>query len=447
MRIRRSIIVASFVLLGIAPAFAFDPATDHTCVAYCGGGSAPSGGGGGGYVAPAPRGPSPAELAKQRQRAQALQLDTRAHAAFDRGDTTEAARLFEQAAQLAPNDSNIQGNRWYTKGMVAAAQGDYESAVAYYRKALRYFPDNKEIAFNLQTAEEKSAADRQDWSGAEKVLGQDSETKHYYLGRQAIDEKNWDKAIHELKEFQPIIEARIAHGRKAVSLFTQAQRAYLDAHASKEVAANRRNLVKAKKQLSENEELSIETNRYLKIALAGQHAGAQRKADEQRREQASNPNYPKPPPVYRDASTPRSYPDLGYYTPAQHDAHKANDEGNSDAQRGDWVHALLDYQQALTEDPEGPFSQVIKDNLAIAMSHLGPQKTKTAPAAAAVIPAAAPPTPPQEKPKDIVQSNCTGWMTANGTSSRLCMDAQSHRYCEQSAQADGKGAVSRVACQ
>ncbi len=40
-------------------------------------------------------------------------------------------------------------------------------------------------------------------------------------------------------------------------------------------------------------------------------------------------------------------------------------------------------------------------------------------------------------------SNCTGWVTANGKSSRLCMDAQAHRYCEE---ASG-GSVLRVNCQ
>src|SRR5689334_19068402 len=75
------IILATF-LLAPHSAYAFDPATDHTCVAYCGGGSAPSSGGG--YVTPAPSGPSPAELARRRQHAAGIAANNRGIAALNR---------------------------------------------------------------------------------------------------------------------------------------------------------------------------------------------------------------------------------------------------------------------------------------------------------------------------------------------------------------------------
>jgi tetratricopeptide (TPR) repeat protein len=411
----RRVLAAIVGLTCAQSAHAFDPATDHTCVAYCGGGSAP---GGGAAVAPAPRGPSPAELARRRQRAEALRLDKLAHAAYERGDKAEAARLFEQAARLAPDDSNIQGNRWDSKAELAQSRKDYRSALGYYRKALRYFPGNKAIQVSIDgmklfiDGENEAAAENQhDWDRAMRLdrerNGSDSwnNREFYFRGRKALDQNNWDLAVSELRKHQEKLRRDIEHFKLSPD------DAYKD------------NLLKDwRSRLAE-------TEKYLNLAL-----------EQQKAEKAKNPNYPKPPPVYRDAKTPRDYPDLGYYTPTQHKAHDDNVMGNVWSKTGNWVNALLSYQRALDEDPDGPFSMVIKDNIAIAMSRLGPQKVQTAPAA--IAPAVASPAS-QEKSKEIVQSNCTGWMTANGKMSRLCMDEQAHRYCEEQ---DGDS-ISRVSCQ
>jgi hypothetical protein len=59
---------------------------------------------------------------------------------------------------------------------------------------------------------------------------------------------------------------------------------------------------------------------------------AEARAEEQRAQQA-NPNYPAPPPVYRDANTPRDYPDLPSYSATQKKAHSDNELGNIWAQK------------------------------------------------------------------------------------------------------------------
>jgi len=156
------------------------------------------------------------------------------------------------------------------------------------------------------------------------------------------------------------------------------------------------------------------------------------------------PNSPSSGPIYRDASTLRSYPKLESYTAAQRSAHDANEDGNFWARQGDWVQALLNYQKASTQDPDGPFASVLKENIAIAIKHLEQERAnKVLPASST---AASPPDQQeaQDKLEQVVESNCTGWMAqANGGSFRLCTDEQAHRYCEQ---LDGKS-ISRVSCQ
>ena len=408
----------------------------------------PRSSGGGGGVAPAPSGPSPAEIARRQRHAHALELDTRAHKAFDRGDKAEAARLFEEAAQLAPSASNIQGNRWYTRGMLAASQKNYETAIIYYKEALRYFGNNKELQENLKVAEEKAAVERGDWERAAKLLAKGAALKRYYQARQALVQEDWDRAVTDLTEFQKFISSAVTAGQKAIHEEEDALRT-IKSLRPRDAPMFQRSLDHDRANVAEWNRLSRETDKYLAAAREGRTTKAEaRKLDAQRQEQASNPNYPNPPPVYRDASTPRSYPDLNSYTPAQHAAHNDNDTGNTWAQKGDWEQALLSYQKALTEDPDGPFAKVIKENLDIAMKHVGPQKANAAPAGGPTAPPASPPVKAEEKPKEIVQANCTGWMTqANGSSFRLCTDERAQRYCEQSAQADGKGVISRVSCQ
>lgn len=412
--------------------------------------------GGSGQVAPAPSGPSPAEIAAQRQRAAALELDKRAHAAFDRHDVTNAAQLFEQAAQLAPNDTNIQGNRWYTKGRVAFLNGDFAAAISYYKTALHFFPGKKDIIKAIadahdvpeiiqQQQNEDLSANREDWARAAKAA-HGSATEHYYLGRKAIADADWGKGIRELTQFKPVAAKLVAASQEAVRKIKD-----IEARSPRdELESVRFYLEGAKADLAKYKRFLAETTKYLKMALERKAqqdelkiAEAQHEMDEQRRDQASNPNYPKPPPIYRDDKTPRSYPDLKSYTPAQRAAHTDNDTGNAWAQTGEWVQALLSYQRALTEDPDGPFARVIKDNLAIAMSHLGPHQPQGAPAGVGVIPAATPASSRQDEPKDVAKSNCTSWVSANGKSSRVCMDEQAHRYCEESS----GNSISRVRCQ
>ncbi|HEX5509994.1 MAG TPA: tetratricopeptide repeat protein [Pseudolabrys sp.] len=364
------------------------------------------------------------------------------------GNYKEAIKDFEEAARYLPNDANVHLNLANARGMVAQFEGRYADAVRYFEQALRYSPNNATVKENLRRAQvslrnvpkmkkedsilaaARDAEAANDWIANERYLraaykactGYGCEAFipriHRAIGRQALIQKNWDAAIRELKQSK--------------AWYVDQERKYGKAYG-----------------ISYPDDIR-EMQKLIDVALAGKaheeeakKAEAQHKADEQRREQASNPNYPKPPPVYRNAKTPRDYPDLGYYTPAQHKAHDDNVMGNVWSKTGNWVNALLSYQRALDEDPDGPFSKVIKENLDIAMTHLGPQKPKTVPTSAAAAPAVPSPTPPQEKPKEIVQSNCTGWMTANGKTSRLCMDEQAHRYCEE----QSGNSVSRVSCQ
>lgn len=455
MRIHRTTIVAAFVFLGLAPAFAFDPAIDHTCVAYCGGDPAPRGGGG--YVAPAappPRGPSPAEIARRKARAAGIAANRRGAAAINRrltgGDISsrvsemlrnykEAIRDFEEAARYLPNDNNIQLNLANARGMAAQFEGRYADAVRYFEGALRYSPHNSTVRENLKRARATLAS-----SKSPDQISRDEVLKAAQGAEKAQD---WNAAV---KYRQRAYELCMSAGRNDCDV----DFAFVKYAVGRQEIANK-NLDAGVKNLHEvldfyNKKFSPDASGFnslkewkTEITTALQIAEAQR-----RQEQATNPNYPNAPPVYRDDKTPRSYPDLGYYTPTQHAAHADNERGNLDAQTHDWVHALLSYQQALTEDPDGPFSMVIKENLDLAMKHLKEDQAKREGSQPpAVPPSAAAPKAPEPPPKDVVASNCTGWMTVNGTSSRLCMDAQSHRYCEQSAQADGKGVVSRVACQ
>jgi tetratricopeptide (TPR) repeat protein len=368
--------VAAYAMLAAflgAPALAFDPSTDHKCVAYCGGGSAPSSSGS--YSAPVYSGPSAAELAAQRRRAQAIARRKRAVSLNDRGvkylqkqDYAQAIKLYRSALSVDPSLKAARGNLLAVEGQIAVEAERYPEAIARWREALPY------------------------WRGSKDPL----------LGNIASVEGNLAYRAGKLEQ--------------ARDFFRQALR-YRPGH-----------------------KLFEETLTRLEKEIAAK-AETQRHANEERRKQASNPNYPNPPPVYHDANTPRDYPDLASYTPAQHSAHSDNDMGNVWAQKGDWVQAMLNYQKALVEDPDGPFSKVIKENLDIATKHLKDSQQK-----AATAPAISPDhqTKPEAAPKEISASNCTGWMTANGKSSRLCMDAQAHRYCEE---ADGKGAVSRVSCQ
>jgi tetratricopeptide (TPR) repeat protein len=429
------------------------------------------GGGGGSYSAPVYRGPSPAEIARRRRVKAGNAANDRGIAALKRGDYPTAVRELEEAMHLRPNDRTIHGNYWFAKGLAAFDKEDFASAVESYRESLRYNSDAKErkillgkISWSTTLLEEKKAKEAQeagDWDTAvshwnetyrECIRGKALDCdwrlvgSHFALGGQALSRQDWPSAARELDKFYSDL---IALMRKAIPGDKENEQlavAFDTAHHANQSLANG-NLAAALLGYENAKKIEREHNftptRYNPItAEIGRQIARQEtlKSEVQRKEQASNPNYPNPPPVYRDANTPRDYPDLASYTPAQHHAHNDNDMGNVWAQKGDWVQAMLSYQKALVEDPDGPFSKVIKENLDIATKHLKDtqQKAATAPA----IPLS--PQAKPEAPKEISASNCTGWMMANGKSSRLCMDAQAHRYCEE---ADGKGAVSRVSCQ
>ena len=443
------IIALPLVLLNSGKSYAFDPATDHTCVAYCdGGGSAPNSGG---YTAPPVQSPSPAEIAAQRQRAAALALDKSARAAFARDDMATAAAEFERAARLAPNDSGIQGSRWFTKGILADESGDYGSAVDYYRRALNYYSDKGEILFRLREVQEKLAERAGHWDEAIRktrdARGDRPEAKAYikYLeGRKALEERRWADAIRGMAIWEQ--EEVNAESVLRTSLRD------LENRKPRRIVPDPVKFTKA--ILSNTLENLREIRKYMQIAKDGmeqeeqerQKARAAAQASEANALNSSNPNYPAAPPVYRDVNTPRDYPDLSSYTPAQHHAHADNDTGNLWAQKGDWVQALLSYQKALSEAPDGPFAQVLNDNVAIAIKHLQDQQRATNDTSSpAPVQNVAQPAKQPEQPRNAVDSNCTGWMVqTNGASFRLCTDGRAERYCEQ---ADSKGAISRVNCQ
>lgn len=469
-------------MLGIAivsPASAFDPATDHKCVAYCGGGSSSGGGGGGGYAAPVYRGPSAAELARRRRVKAGNAANERGRAALNRFDYDTAVREFEQAMRLWPEDRTVRGNYWFAKGHAAFHKEDYAAAIEYYRKSLPYNPRAKEkqillgdISWSTTLLEEKKAKEAQeegDWNAAvshrnesyrDCIQGKHLDCDwrlvdtHFALGGQALSQEDWSAAARELDKFYSDL---IALMRKAIpgdKKHDQLAVAFDAAHEANRALASG-NLATALLGYENAKKIEREHKfnpaRYNPItAEIGRQIARQeeaRKFEAERKERASNPNYPNPPPVYRDANTPRSYPDFSSFTPAQHQAHADNDSGNLWAQKGDWVQALLSYQKALTEEPNGPFAEVLKENLAIAMKHLGTPKTNAAPANAAAT-SPAPLAAKEEKPKEVVQANCTGWMKqTSGTSFRLCMDEHAQRYCEEAAQSGGAGAVSRVSCQ
>jgi tetratricopeptide (TPR) repeat protein len=263
--------------------------------------------------------------------------------------------------------------------------------------------------------------------------------RHYYLGRQAIVDHDWDTAIREFKATGGF-KFDVDNLHKAVKDFRLGLR---DPVVSKDPMVHRA-LTQAIHESAKMDRVAAETDKYLKMALAEKaKQESARQAAQQAAAQASNPNYPKPPPIYRDASTPRSYPKLKTYTKAQNSAHHDNETGNLMAQTGDWVEAMLAYQKALFEDPNGPFTDVIKRNLDLARSHLGPAK----PAKPAAAPAPVDSTTlvrHSEPLKDVAAPDCTNWMTQhNGSKYRLCMDEKAQHYCEQAKD----GAVSRVTCQ
>lgn len=435
---------------------------------------------GSGYSAPAYRGPSPAQIAKRRRIKAGNAANERGAAALKRSDYATAVREFEQAMRLWPEDRNVHGNYWFAKGILNFTKWDFASALEDYKESLRYQSDPKsrqtiirkisEMKMNLGVQKASNAEDAGDWDSAIlhwndvypscvkaglSICNLWTIYSHIALSGKALSQQNWAIAARELDRYYSDMIANERklnpHGQKterlaaAFDVAREANRALANGNLETALLGYER-----AQKMERNHDLTPTRHNSIAAEIRHQIARQQeaRKSEEKRKEKASNPNYPNPPPVYRDASTPRSYPDFTSFTPTQHQAHADNESGNLWAQKGDWVQALLSYQKALTEETSGPFAEVLKENLAIAMKHLGPQKANAVPASAAPGGIAASPAAKEEKPKEVVQANCTGWMKqANGASFRLCMDERAQRYCEQSAQSDGKGAISRVSCQ
>lgn len=155
-------------------AYAFDPATDHTCVAYCGGGSAPSGGGGGGGGGGVAPSPTPSQLGHV--------YNQQAVAASYRGDWETAVRLLRIALSHDPTDPQIRKNLQHALGELANRRGvnaadrlhDYDAAIRFYEEALRSDPSNSQIKHNLAIARGNLENNR---------------------GLAALNSKQWDIAI------------------------------------------------------------------------------------------------------------------------------------------------------------------------------------------------------------------------------------------------------------
>ncbi|HZS53116.1 MAG TPA: pre-toxin TG domain-containing protein, partial [Bryobacteraceae bacterium] len=81
-------------------------------------------------------------------------------------------------------------------------------------------------------------------------------------------------------------------------------------------------------------------------------------------------------PVYRSTTIPHAYPELKSFTPLQRSAHRDNEDGLLWSSIGDWSTALLRFQVALMEDPNGSFSSVIKENINAAKARLEEENKK-----------------------------------------------------------------------
>jgi len=384
---------------------------------------------------PAPSIPSPRQVANE--------INRRGIDAEARGDETSAIRFFEEALRHTPENQIILRNLANAKGMVAYQHNDFNTAAAHFKTALAFAPNDKVLLNNLKAAErvislraamddvaaknaetepfkEKARAAEAagdfdvalvNYQAVNKVCVRQNHggrcngaelAIHRALGRRAAQIKDWDTAIRELKAAQAI------YGEYVVQRLT-------DVFSDEERPAQ-----------------------YLEAALKA-------KAREPLAATGLSGSVKNTGPIVREPGMPRSYPDLGNYTASQHEAHQANEQGNVWAMRGDWVHAMLSYEQALSQDPYGPFSKVLRENREIAIEHLrddaSPAISQTATNQKLEQPGGS--RNAEGEQQEIVQENCTRWMGPGGDF-RLCMDEQSHqRYCERS---DGN-AVSRVACQ
>lgn len=116
---------------------------------------------------------------------------------------------------------------------------------------------------------------------------------------------------------------------------------------------------------------------------------------------APNDNEPEPG-VLRESDTPREYPRFTGFTADEKRAHDENFMGTVYGRAGNWSYALSAFRDALNDNPYGPFSDVIRDNIKIAERHLavagqGAQPAASAGSGANIVPAAAQSPPPLGK--------------------------------------------------
>ena len=87
------------------------------------------------------------------------------------------------------------------------------------------------------------------------------ELRHYYLGRQAIVDQDWDTAIRELKRLQGFISGSVSHLRQAERQSEDALNQFQKANGPREqLPLFQRSLTAIKKQAAEAEEVAAETD-------------------------------------------------------------------------------------------------------------------------------------------------------------------------------------------
>lgn len=183
------------------------------------------------YVPPAPvyRGPSPAELAKQRRIAAGNAANNRGIAAVNRNDWPAALRNFEEARRLWPEDRNVNGDYWNARGMVAlfppvssddaSAINQVKEAIDDFNKALTFFSGEAERTTILSrirmgktfilTVQLAEAQNRGDWDSVVRYARERAsldpagfgDEVRFALGGQALSHQNWAAAAEELHEY------------------------------------------------------------------------------------------------------------------------------------------------------------------------------------------------------------------------------------------------------
>ncbi|MDV2504525.1 MAG: tetratricopeptide repeat protein [bacterium] len=129
------------------------------CVKFCdpppSSGSSGSSSGGGGWSTPrhVPRGPSPAERARQRREDAADVANSTGIKYRKMGDYDTAISYYKEAIRLAPNNSTYRENMGIAftyKANKYFDKEDYDTAIHYYEEALRYMPNDPDIRESIR---------------------------------------------------------------------------------------------------------------------------------------------------------------------------------------------------------------------------------------------------------------------------------------------------------